>query len=99
MGQLVYDVKLAAGESRPIELYGTAGGIVPSPDQVADRIRKLLAERVSTGPTKPVNTQWLPVCEQAQADGVPCPELGRDCEVCERAYTQPRDEAPYRRDV
>ena len=24
-------------------------------------------------------------CPEAQADGVPCPELGRACEVCERA--------------
>jgi len=24
-------------------------------------------------------------CEEAQADGVPCPTLGRSCEVCERA--------------
>jgi hypothetical protein len=26
-----------------------------------------------------------PLCEQAQADGVPCFELGRDCEICEHA--------------
>jgi len=31
---------------------------------------------------------YLPPCEQAQADGVPCTELGRDCEVCERAYEE-----------
>lgn len=24
-------------------------------------------------------------CPEAQADGVPCPTLGRSCEVCERA--------------
>lgn len=24
-------------------------------------------------------------CPEAQADGVPCPTLGRTCEVCERA--------------
>ncbi len=24
-------------------------------------------------------------CAEAQADGVPCPELGRDCLACERA--------------
>jgi len=24
-------------------------------------------------------------CAEAQADGVPCPTLGRDCQVCERA--------------
>jgi 2-oxoglutarate ferredoxin oxidoreductase subunit alpha len=42
MGQLVYDVKLAAEGSRTIEFYGTAGGIVPSPDEVADRVRGLI---------------------------------------------------------
>lgn len=26
------------------------------------------------------------LCAEAQADGVPCFELGRDCETCERAY-------------
>jgi hypothetical protein len=24
-------------------------------------------------------------CAEAQADGVPCPTLGRSCEICERA--------------
>jgi len=24
-------------------------------------------------------------CVEAQADGVPCPTLGRSCEICERA--------------
>ena len=33
----------------------------------------------------PENIDRLPPCEQAQADGVPCYELGRDCEVCEHA--------------
>ena len=27
------------------------------------------------------------LCADAQADGVPCFELGRDCETCERAYS------------
>jgi hypothetical protein len=26
-----------------------------------------------------------PLCAEAQADGVPCYEAGRKCEVCERA--------------
>jgi hypothetical protein len=25
------------------------------------------------------------LCAEAQADGVPCTELGRDCECCEKA--------------
>ena len=27
----------------------------------------------------------LPPCAQAQADGVPCTEVGRKCEICEHA--------------
>jgi 2-oxoglutarate ferredoxin oxidoreductase subunit alpha len=42
MGQMVYDVKLAAEGTREIAFFGTAGGLVPSPDQVAERIRALL---------------------------------------------------------
>ena len=32
-------------------------------------------------------------CPEAQADGVPCPTLGRSCAVCERALSVD-DEAP-----
>jgi len=39
MGQLIYDVKLAAEGTREIEFHGTAGGIVPSPDDVAAFVR------------------------------------------------------------
>jgi len=45
MGQLVQDVKLAAEGSRTVELYGTAGGVVPSPDQVVERIRSMLVQK------------------------------------------------------
>lgn len=41
MGQLVYDVKLAAEGTREIEFHGTAGGIVPSPDEIARKIREI----------------------------------------------------------
>ncbi len=43
MGQMVYDVRLAAEGSRRILFHGTAGGVVPSPDEVADQIREALA--------------------------------------------------------
>jgi hypothetical protein len=26
------------------------------------------------------------LCSDAQADGVPCTELGKDCEICDRAF-------------
>ena len=87
MGQLVQDVKLAAEGSRKIELYGTAGGMVASPDQVAERIRSMLpAEKVAVSVPATLNTKSLALCERAQADGVPCCEIGRDCEVCEEAF-------------
>jgi len=42
MGQMLYDVKLAAEGSVPIEFTGTAGGVVLSPDEVAARIRETM---------------------------------------------------------
>ena len=30
------------------------------------------------------------LCADAQADGVPCPEQGKECEQCERAMTRRR---------
>ena len=28
------------------------------------------------------------LCPEAQADGVPCSEIGRDCEICEKAQQE-----------
>ena len=33
-------------------------------------------------------------CAEAQADGVPCPTLGRACETCERAMRDDDRDAP-----
>ena len=41
-GQMVEDVRLAVLGERPIDFYGETGGVVPSPDDVAARIRKLM---------------------------------------------------------
>ena len=41
MGQMVHDVTFAAAGSRDVAFYGTAGGVVPSPDEVAERIRQV----------------------------------------------------------
>ncbi|MHC4821726.1 MAG: 3-methyl-2-oxobutanoate dehydrogenase subunit beta, partial [Planctomycetota bacterium] len=43
MGQMIYDVRLAAEGSRSIEFHGSAGGVVPSPDDVAARIHEMLS--------------------------------------------------------
>ena len=42
MGQMLYDVRLACEAVREIEFYGAAGGVVPSPDDVAAKVRALL---------------------------------------------------------
>ena len=34
------------------------------------------------------NPQPWPPCARAQADGVPCQELDRDCEKCAQAYPE-----------
>ena len=41
-GQMVEDVKLAVLGKKPVLFYGETGGVVPSPDDVADEIRRLL---------------------------------------------------------
>jgi len=42
MGQMIYDVKLAAEGTRSIDFLGKAGGLIPSPEEVSERIRTLL---------------------------------------------------------
>ena len=44
MGQMIYDVKLAAEGSRQVEFFGKTGGVVPSPDEVLERIRGLMED-------------------------------------------------------
>ena len=41
-GQMVEDVKLAVLGKKTIDFYGLTGGVVPSPDNVADRVREIL---------------------------------------------------------
>lgn len=43
MGQMIDDVRLAAEGARKVELMGSAGGVVPTPEEVAQRIREILA--------------------------------------------------------
>jgi 2-oxoglutarate ferredoxin oxidoreductase subunit alpha len=42
MGQMIEDVRLGVAERKPIAFYGRQGGIVPSPEEVMDEVRKLL---------------------------------------------------------
>ena len=50
MGQMLEDVRLAAEGTRQIVFHGTAGGIVPSPDEVAQKIREILGGEETGGP-------------------------------------------------
>lgn len=47
---------------------------------------------------KPMPVTLAACCPEAQADGVPCTSLDRDCEECERAvlihYDEKTDEDP-----
>lgn len=44
MGQMVDDVKVAVKCSKPVEFYGRTGGIMPSPEDVAEKIRQMAKE-------------------------------------------------------
>lgn len=37
------------------------------------------------GNDQPLKVDLTRCCPEAQCDGVPCPTLGRSCEICERA--------------
>ena len=41
MGQMRDDVKLAVECSRPVDFYGRTGGMIPSPEEIADEIVRL----------------------------------------------------------
>ncbi|MEO0052793.1 MAG: transketolase C-terminal domain-containing protein, partial [candidate division WOR-3 bacterium] len=42
-GQMVEDVRLAVGRSKPVYFYGRAGGMVPSPEEVVDAVKRYIA--------------------------------------------------------
>jgi 2-oxoglutarate ferredoxin oxidoreductase subunit alpha len=41
-GQMLEDVKLAVLGKKPVDFYGLTGGVVPSPDDVAEKVREIL---------------------------------------------------------
>ncbi|MCI9628672.1 MAG: 3-methyl-2-oxobutanoate dehydrogenase subunit VorB [Eggerthellaceae bacterium] len=41
MGQMIEDVRLAVGNSAPVEFFGRTGGVIPTPDEVLAQIRAL----------------------------------------------------------
>ncbi|MEW6336726.1 MAG: 3-methyl-2-oxobutanoate dehydrogenase subunit VorB [Acidobacteriota bacterium] len=44
-GQMIEDVQLALEGTRPIHFYGRQGGMLASPDEVAEKLRSLVATR------------------------------------------------------
>ena len=41
MGQMIEDIKLYTGCKKPVTLCNRSGGMIPSPDQVLESIRKV----------------------------------------------------------
>ena len=41
MGQMIEDVKLASGCKKPVQLCNRSGGMIPTPEQIVDSIRKM----------------------------------------------------------
>jgi 2-oxoglutarate ferredoxin oxidoreductase subunit alpha len=50
LGQMVDDVRLAVRFERPVFFYGRAGGVVPTPAEVLERVREIAARTSATGP-------------------------------------------------
>ncbi|NLJ33665.1 MAG: 3-methyl-2-oxobutanoate dehydrogenase subunit VorB [Firmicutes bacterium] len=46
-GQMVEDVRLAVNGRRPVHFYGRTGGIIPTPQEVYEEIKKLAGEEVA----------------------------------------------------
>lgn len=41
-GQMVYDVKLAANGRCPVDFYGRTGGMIPEPEDILDKVKKII---------------------------------------------------------
>jgi hypothetical protein len=59
----------------------------PSPGKLTSASRALVRPTVPASDTWPTEAEWRQsgLCDQAQADGVPCTVVGRRCELCEHA--------------
>ncbi|OGQ91685.1 MAG: hypothetical protein A2289_17910 [Deltaproteobacteria bacterium RIFOXYA12_FULL_58_15] len=54
---------------------------------VAKKTTKKKTKKKAGAHSWPRGNDWRQsgLCSEAQADGVPCTEVGRHCEICERA--------------
>ncbi len=41
MGQMVEDVRLAVNGEKPVDFYGTTGGVIPTPEGILEQIKKI----------------------------------------------------------
>ena len=41
MGQMIEDIKLAINCSKPVEFFGRTGGVIPTPVEVLEEIKKI----------------------------------------------------------
>lgn len=41
-GQMVEDVKISVGGRKPVDLYARTGGMVPSPDEILNKVREMI---------------------------------------------------------
>jgi len=48
-GQMLHDVRAAAGREIPIDFLGRMGGVIPMPDEVENRMRSLWAHLKEDG--------------------------------------------------
>jgi len=55
--------------------------------------RPMVKTRIRTGSSLDI-FELARCCAEAQADGVPCPTLGRSCEICERAVRSDAGDEP-----
>ena len=47
-GQMVEDVRLAINGSKPVHFHGRTGGMIMTPREVLEEIRKIFAEKEGT---------------------------------------------------
>ena len=50
MGQMLEDVERIVAGARPIQFFGRTGGIVPTPDEVKEKIKELIRNTTATKP-------------------------------------------------
>jgi len=42
LGQMVEDVKLAVGDKAEVHFYGRCGGVIPTPEEILDKVREIV---------------------------------------------------------